>query len=181
MVQFVSDIERQGLPVAIVVPGVVIYELDGWNILLSWDCRNWRAIGKRIEMGWRGSPGAHLPGCWKRLRKEKQLKVKQMRRLVSDPATGGSEDQTRQVKYIYCHSNRWQLLDRDMTTRKTTDWFSIVACTSVAVERHICAAPIITYASKACRMVRKWLGDMRHEWSSFPNRYPRHHAHPTMG
>jgi rRNA-processing protein FCF1 len=29
MVQFVSDIERQGLPVAIVVPGVVIYELDG--------------------------------------------------------------------------------------------------------------------------------------------------------
>ena len=29
VVQFVSDIERQALPITIIIPGVVIYELDG--------------------------------------------------------------------------------------------------------------------------------------------------------
>lgn len=29
LVQFVSDVERQALPVTIIIPGVVIYELDG--------------------------------------------------------------------------------------------------------------------------------------------------------
>jgi hypothetical protein len=36
LAQFVDEVERNSLPVIVIVPGAVIYELDGC-VLISWD------------------------------------------------------------------------------------------------------------------------------------------------
>ena len=39
LAQFVDDVERQALPVIVILPGAVIYELDGY-------------VGSFISFGW---------------------------------------------------------------------------------------------------------------------------------
>lgn len=36
LVQFIEDAERENVPVVIIIPGVVIQELDGCVILIFW-------------------------------------------------------------------------------------------------------------------------------------------------
>ena len=63
LTQFVEDVERLSLPVIVIVPGAVIYELDGWVLLhirlttaikLTMDLSFHRKLVKRTAMAWHG-------------------------------------------------------------------------------------------------------------------------------
>ena len=60
LTQFVEDVEKLSLPVIVIVPGAVIYELDGY-VLHTFDAYQIDAIlslllslVKRIAMAWHG-------------------------------------------------------------------------------------------------------------------------------
>jgi rRNA-processing protein FCF1 len=71
--QFIEDIEALSLPVIVIIPGVVIYELDGYvqyhRIALWMTAKYYMLIcatGKRTAMAQRGLKDAPPPGFWKR-------------------------------------------------------------------------------------------------------------------
>jgi hypothetical protein len=87
---FITDVERLSLPVMVIIPGVVINELDGYDdrsrtlpfVVLT------KYLDRRIAMDWHGSRDALPPGCWKKSRNAGPSKVKPLMRRVSPQRIG---------------------------------------------------------------------------------------------